>query len=141
MDVPGYLVNGEISCPYRVCFESTLFIMVMDVKTEDVRDGSLMELLYADDLISCGESLNKVMEKYRRWKKAVEGKSLRVNVDKTNCMQILCGIKSSISKVGPCGVFGERIGCNSIQFTKCQKWVHPRCSDESTHCTKNEAFH
>ena len=65
MGVPGYLVNGEISCPYRVCFESTLFIMVMDVKTEDVRDGSLIELLYADDLISCGESLNKVMEKYR----------------------------------------------------------------------------
>ena len=65
MGVPGYLVNGEISCPYRVCFESTLFVMVMDVKTED-EDGSLMELLYADDPISCGESLNKVMEKYRQ---------------------------------------------------------------------------
>ena len=49
-----------------------LFIMVMDVLREDVRDGSLLELLYADDLVLCGESLNEVMEKYGRWKNAVE---------------------------------------------------------------------
>ena len=28
-----------------------LFIMVMDVLTEDIRDGLVMELLYADDLV------------------------------------------------------------------------------------------
>ena len=43
-----------------------LFIMVMDVLTEYVRDGSLMELFYADDLVLCGESLNEVMDKYGR---------------------------------------------------------------------------
>ena len=36
--------------------------------------------------------------------------------------------KSIVLKVDPCGVCGEWIGCNSIQCTKCQKWVH-RCSD------------
>ena len=36
----------------------------MDVLTEDVSDGSLMELLYAGDLALCGESLNEVMNKY-----------------------------------------------------------------------------
>ena len=41
-----------------------LFIMIMDVLTEDVSGGSLMELLYADDLALCGESLNEVMNKY-----------------------------------------------------------------------------
>ena len=41
-----------------------LFIMIMDVLTEEVSDGSLMELLYADDLALCGESLNEVMNKY-----------------------------------------------------------------------------
>ena len=51
-----------------------LFIMVMDVLTEDVRDGSLMELWYADDLVLCGESLNEVMDKYGRWENAVQGK-------------------------------------------------------------------
>ena len=38
---------------------SLLFILVMDVPTEDLRDDSLMELLYADDLVLCGESLNE----------------------------------------------------------------------------------
>ena len=28
-----------------------------------------------------------------------------------------------------CGVCGERVGCNSIQCTKCQRWVHRRRSD------------
>ena len=43
-----------------------LFIMVMDFLTADVRDGSLMELLCAYNLVLCGESLNEVMDKYGR---------------------------------------------------------------------------
>ena len=31
-----------------------LFIMIMDVLTKDVWDGSLMELLYVDNLLLCG---------------------------------------------------------------------------------------
>ena len=120
------LVDGELSSSFSVkvdvhqgsALSPLLFIMVMDVLTEDVRDGSLMELLYADDLVLCGESLNDVMDKYKRWKSAVEGKGLRVNVDKTKGMQLSFG-----------GFCGERVGCNSIQCTKCQRWVHRRSSD------------
>ena len=81
-----------------------LFIMVMDVLTEDVRDDSLMNLLYAGDLVLCRESLNEVMDKYGRRKNAVEGKGVRVNVDKQKGMQLLFGNRSSVSKVVPCGV-------------------------------------
>ena len=56
----------------------------MDVLTEDVRDGSLMELLIAGDLVLCGESLNEVMDEYGRWKNAVEGKDLRVKPKVSN---------------------------------------------------------
>ena len=59
-------------------------------------------------------------------------KRLRVNVDKTKAMQLLFGKKSRVSKVDPCGVCGEWIGCNSIQCTKCQRWVHRPCSDVPT---------
>ena len=65
---------GELSSSFSVkvdvhqgfTLSPLLFIMVMDVLAEDVRDASLMELLYSDDLVLCGESLNKVMEKYER---------------------------------------------------------------------------
>ena len=50
-----------------------LFNMLIDVLTENVSNGSLMDLLYADGLVLCGESLNEVTDKYVRWKNAVEG--------------------------------------------------------------------
>ena len=78
--------------------------MVMDVLTEDVKDGLLMEWLYADDLVLCGVSLSEVMTKYGRWKNSVEGKGLRANVDKAKGKEFLFGKKSSVSKVDPCGV-------------------------------------
>ena len=63
-----------------------LFILVTNVLTEDVRGVPLMELLYAEDLVLCGESLNEVLDKYGRWKNVVKGKALRLNVDKTKGM-------------------------------------------------------
>ena len=143
--VPKYLVNGVMSL-YKGCetaisddvelsssfsvkigahhgsgLSPLLFIMVMDVLTKDVKDGSLMKLLYVDDLVLSRESLSEVMDKNGRWKNAVEGRGLRVNVDKTKGMQLLFGKKSSVSKLDPSGVFGERGGCNSIHNTKCQR--------------------
>ena len=50
----------------------------------------------------------------------MERKDLRVNVDKTKGMLLLCRNNSIILKVDPCGVCSERVGCNSIQCTKCQ---------------------
>ena len=41
-----------------------LFVIVMDVLTEDLRDGSFMELFYVDNLALCGKSLDEVIGKY-----------------------------------------------------------------------------
>ena len=51
----------------------------------------------------------------------MEGEGLRVSVGKTKGMQLLYGKKSSVSKVDPCGAYGEWVGCNSIQCKKCQR--------------------
>ena len=52
----------------------------------------------------CRESLNEVMDKYGRWKNAVEETGVKVNVDKQKGMQLLFGNRRSVSKVVPCGV-------------------------------------
>ena len=78
-------VHGKLSSSYSVkvgvhqgsALSRLLLIIVVDVLTEDVRDGWLMKLWYADGLVLCGESLNEVINKYGRWKNAVEGKGWR----------------------------------------------------------------
>ena len=84
-------VDGELSSSFSVkvsvhqgsALSPLLLMMLMDVLKEDARVGSLMDFLYAVDLSLCGESLSEVMDKHERWKNVLEGKGLRVNVDKT----------------------------------------------------------
>ena len=76
-------VDGELSSSLSVkvgvhqgsVLSLLLFMMVMEVQIEDVRDGSLMDLLYVDNLVLCGESLIEVMDKMgdgrMQWKERV----------------------------------------------------------------------
>lgn len=57
---------------------------------------------------------SNVKGKYERSKRVLEGKSLRVKVEKTKGLQLLCGRKVDVSKVNPCSVCGEQVGCNSF---------------------------
>ena len=64
-----FLVDGELLSSFSVkvgvhqgsALNPFLFIMAMDILTKDVRDGSLMELLYADNLVLCRKSLNEAV--------------------------------------------------------------------------------
>ena len=49
----------------------------------EFREGSPMELLYADDLVLVAETEELLMEKLRKWKRGMELKGLRVNIGKT----------------------------------------------------------
>ena len=110
---------------------SVLSPLLFAIVTLSVRDGSLLELLYADDLVLCGASVEEVMGKYKKWREELEGKRLCVNVGKTKGMQLLKGKWRVTTKTDPCGVCGERGGCKSIKYLQCKKWVHHRCSDVS----------
>ena len=61
-----------------------LFVIVMDILTEDLRAGSLF--FCADNLALCGASLDDVMGKYKSRKRVLERKGLRVNVKKAKEM-------------------------------------------------------
>ena len=111
------LPSFQVSIHQRSALSPLLFIMVMDVLTEDVRNGSLMELLYADDLVLRGESFNAVMDKYGRWKNAVEGKSLRVNVNKKKYTIIIWEEKHCFES-GSLWCLWCAVGCNSILCSK-----------------------
>ena len=47
---------------------SPLFAMVVDVVTEYAIEGALSELLYADDLVLMNETIERLRNKFLKWK-------------------------------------------------------------------------
>ena len=53
-----------------------LFAVVVDVVTELSREGSLSELLYADDLVLMTETMDGLRSNFLEWKEAFESNIL-----------------------------------------------------------------
>ena len=101
-----------------------LFAAIMDEVTRDLEKGS-KSFLYADDIVLLGE---EVGNRYREWKEALEGKGLKVNVQKTKAMKLGGKKEMKAAEVDPCAVCRRRVMRNSIRCTVCGGWVHKRCS-------------
>ena len=72
------------------------------------------------------ECLEDLRERFQRWRSALEGKELKVNVGKTKMM--VSGTKGKIvlSKIDLCGICGKRV--NAVCCTLCTKWIRVRCT-------------
>ena len=105
-----------------------LFAIAVDVNTENARRGVVNESLYADDLVIMSENMEDLKEKFWNWKYALESKGLKVNTRKTKLMVSGSEGKLYKSKIDPCGVCGNRVMANSVLCTKCESWVHGKCS-------------
>ena len=106
-----------------------LFIVVVDEVTKEVRNGVPWELGYADDLVQKAESEHYVLERFVRWRKELELRGLKVNMEKTKMM--VTG-RSSTQKIKTGkwsrGCCGKGVESNSILCTECKSWCHKRCS-------------
>ena len=60
-----------------------LFAIVVDVISENAKEGLINEVLYADDLVLMSESMKNLKEKFLKWKEAFESNGLKVNLRKT----------------------------------------------------------
>ncbi|XP_065321326.1 uncharacterized protein LOC135928791 [Gordionus sp. m RMFG-2023] len=105
-----------------------LFNLVMDVVAREMREGLPWEILYADDLVLMANSEGELRDKVSKWKMTMEAKGLKMNATKTNVMIGGENLKIEESGKWPCGVCAKGVARNSIQCTRCQKWVHKICS-------------
>ena len=64
-----------------------LFAMVIDEVTENARKGWMKKILYADDLVLMGETMEELRENFDEWREAFESKGMRVNLKKTKLMK------------------------------------------------------
>ena len=78
-----------------------LFALAVDVFSENAREGLMNEILYVDDLVLMSASIEKLKEKFLKWKEAFESKRVKMNLKKTKVM--VSGSKDEVlkSKVDP----------------------------------------
>ena len=92
--------QGSVSSPL-------VFAIVVDVVTENVRNGLMSEMLYADNLVLTSETTEGLRGKFWKWKEAF--KSKKVNLVKTKVVVSGAEGEGSVSngKVDPCGICGK----------------------------------
>ena len=84
-------VNGSYSDKFEVkvgvhqgsVLSPLIFIIVLEALSTEFCTSCPWELLYADDLVLIGETLDLLMEKLKLWKDNMENKGLRANMGKT----------------------------------------------------------
>ena len=93
-----------------------VFAIVVDVVMENVRNGLMSEMLYADDLVLTSETMEGLREKFWKWKEAFKSKGLKVNLGKTKVVVSGGEGEVSVSKIDPCGICGKQVMANSVLF-------------------------
>ena len=63
-----------------------LFAMMMDRMTDDIREEAPWTMMFADDIVICSESKERVEEKLENWRYALERRGMKVNRRKTEYM-------------------------------------------------------
>ena len=101
-----------------------LFIAVLEaISRRFDKQGLPYELLYADDLVIIAETKEELLERKRMWQHGME------NMAKTKVLKCQAESVSCVSSGNwPCGVCKKGVCSNSIQCSKCKKWIHKKCS-------------
>jgi len=106
-----------------------LFIVVMQEATKEERGENLKELLYADDRVLMAEVEEEVVERFSAWKRGMEKRGLKVNMEKTKMMVLRRKSAVPLERGRyPCGCCGKGVGQNSVFCRECEGWCHQRCS-------------
>ena len=104
-----------------------LFIIVLEALSREFQTGCPWELLYAEDLVIIADTMDELLYTLDLWKKHLEAKGHRVNMEKTKimiCSKNLQSLKDS-GKL-PCGVCRKGVGSFSIFCGGCQFWMHKK---------------
>ena len=108
-----------------------LFVLVMQEVIRGER-RRFWEVVYANDLVITAETREEAYDEFKSWKRAMERRGLKVNMEKTKVM--LTGRQPNKRQEDgkyQCGCCGKNVGVNSVLCTGCGKWCHKRCSGPS----------
>ena len=79
--------NVEVGLHQGSALSLYLFLILMDVLTERVRKEAPESMLFADDIVLCGDKDVDMTEYLESWRKALEERGMRVSRPKTQFME------------------------------------------------------
>ena len=113
--------NVQVGVHQGSVLSPVLFIIVLEALPQEFQTGCPWELLYADDLVIIADTMDELLYRPDLWKKHLEAKGLRVNMEKIKimiCSKNLHSLKDSGKH--PCGVSHKGVDSNSISCDGCQ---------------------
>ena len=76
--------NVEVGLHQGSAMSPFLFIVVINTSTWELKNNQeLWELLFVDDLVIVADTEQELQERFLAWKGSLEGKGLKVNINKT----------------------------------------------------------
>ena len=66
-----------------------MFLLLMDVLTEDVRKNVPGSMMFADDIVLCGDRKTYMREYLETWRRALEDRGMRISRPKTQFMDLI----------------------------------------------------
>ena len=124
----GNKFSVKVSVHQSFVLSPLLFIIVLEALSSECRNGSVWELLCADDLVIIAKSLKESEDSDCSCKNSIESKGFRVNRKKIKVMvSALYHGPSFQSGKHSFGVCFKGVGVSSILCTLCNHGVHKRC--------------
>ena len=95
------LHQGSALSPY-------LFLLLMDVLTEDVRKDVPGSMMFADDIVLCGDDETDMTEYLDTWRRALEDRGMRISRPKTQFIDFKFGEDNGQGRE-PVKILGEEL--------------------------------
>ena len=95
------LHQGSALSPY-------LFLLLMDVLTQDVRKDVPGSMMFADDIVLCGDDETDMTEYLETWRNALEERGMRIRRPKTQFMDFNFGLDNGQERE-PVKILGEEL--------------------------------
>ena len=95
------LHQGSALSPY-------LFLLLMDVLTQDVRKDVPGSMMFADDIVLCGDDERDMREYLETRRKALEERGMRISRPKTQFMDFNFG-QDNVQEREPVKILGEEL--------------------------------
>ena len=83
--------TSEVGLHQGSALSPDLFLLLMDVLTEDVRKDVHGSMMFADDIVLCGDDETDMPDYLETWRRPLEDRGMRISIPETQFINLKCG--------------------------------------------------